>query len=216
MTPDRDRSPDWKCPRRSIGRGEGRLHRTRSLLLDSAAPAVSTGKDTDDHDDAPGRLRPAGSREPMGRGDPWADQAVRGERRRERRGAPRPSGMRLRLPRSQRRRQDHAHPGAAGTDARRCRHDVPARIPRPQASRRGTGTGRSHRRRAPFPRASDRAGRTSSSSLPPASRRRGTASVRRSSGSACSTAPTTGCRSTRWACASASGWRPACSGIRSC
>ncbi len=30
------------------------------------------------------------------------------------------------------------------------------------------------------------------------------------------TEPTTRCRSTRWACASASGWPPACSGILSC
>ncbi len=31
-----------------------------------------------------------------------------------------------------------------------------------------------------------------------------------------SSAPTTRCPSTRWACASASGWRPACSATRSC
>ena len=53
------------------------------------------------------------------------------ERRRQRCRAPRPEGMRVRLPRSQRRRQDHSHPGAAGTDPRRFRHDVAARIPGP-------------------------------------------------------------------------------------
>ena len=47
----------------------------------------------------------------------------------ERRGAPRPAGMRVRIPRPERRRQDHADPGAARADARRCGHDVPARIP---------------------------------------------------------------------------------------
>ena len=81
--------------------------------------------------------------------------------------------------------------------------------PGPQTSRRGAGPGRGHRRRAPVPRPSDRAGRTCRSSPPPANRRRGTASSRPSSGSASCTAPTTGCRSTRWACASASGWPPA-------
>ena len=81
--------------------------------------------------------------------------------------------------------------------------------PVPKHRDRGAGPGRGHRRRAPLPRPSDRAGRTSRSSPRRANRRRGTASGRRSSGSASSTGPTTGCRSTRWACASASGSPPA-------
>ena len=42
------------------------------------------------------------------------------------------------------------------------------------------------------------------------------ASGRRWSGWASCTVPTTRCRRTRWGCASASVWRPACSGIPSC
>ena len=86
---------------------------------------------TDEHHDGCGFEASHRLGKSVGGRDPRAHQAVRGERRRQRRRAPRPPGLRLRLPGAQWSREDDPHPGAAGPDPRRCRHHVPSRSRRP-------------------------------------------------------------------------------------
>ncbi len=79
-----------------------------------------------------------------------------------------PARLRLRLPRPERRGQDHADPHLARPDQGQRRHDVAARHPRPGRAAPGPGPGRGDRRRAPLPPAPDRPGQPS-----PAGRRPG-------------------------------------------
>src|ERR1700691_1148794 len=93
----------------------------------------------------------------LGSGDPRPDQAIRQQRRGQRRGAARPARQRIRLPRAERRGQDHADPHPARADPRERRHDVAARDTRPGRAEQGAGRGRRDRGRAPVPSAPDRA-----------------------------------------------------------
>ena len=148
--------------------------------------------------------------------DPRTGQALRRARRA---GVDRPGGaarVRVRLPRTQRRRQDHAGAAAAGPRAADLGDDAAAR-PRPAGRpRRGAGAGRRDRRGAALPPAPDRARE------PPRPRR----GARRGAHGRVEAAlervgprrraPTTRSRPTRSACASASASRAACCATPSC
>ena len=86
-------------------------------------------------------------------------------RRGRRRRVARPARLRLRLPRPERRGQDHPDPHLARLDQSQRRHDVAARHPGPGRAEQGPGPGRGDRRRAPLPPAPDRPGQP-----PPAGR----------------------------------------------
>ena len=125
--------------------------------------------------------RPRTSRRPNGRlggRDPRPDQAVRRHRRGQRRRVARAARFRLRLPRPERRGQDHADPHLARPDQGQRRHDVAPRHPRPGRAEPGPGPGRGDRRRAPLPPAPDRPGQPPPAGRGPG-RRRGSADRRR-------------------------------------
>ena len=131
-----------------------RAHET----AETGAGPVTRRRASGEHDEL-GSRHPSPSRgEPMGGRDARPHQAVRAERRSERRGAARTPRLRLRLPGAERRRQDDTHPGAARIDPRRRRHDVVARLSGPEAPRPCFGPGRGHRGRTPVPRPSHREG----------------------------------------------------------
>ena len=156
------------------------------------------------------RRPPRGTGRRMGGRDPRPDQAVRPERRCRQRPAARPPRVRVRLPRTQRRRQDDAHPHPARPDAGRRRHDVVARDTGPVRAQPGAGPGRRDRRRAPLPPPPDGPGEPAPARAPREAATRTGGSRGRWPGSASPNAPTTRSPRTRWACASASGWRRAC------
>ena len=74
-------------------------------------------------------------RDRIRRRDGRPDQALREPHGRQGRRPARPARRRVRLPRPERRRQDDADPDAARADARRRRHDAPARAADAAASR---------------------------------------------------------------------------------
>jgi len=118
---------------------------------------------------APARPRPAPER--LGGRDPRPDQAVRAYRRGRRRRFARAARLGLRLPRPERRGQDHADPHPARPDPGQPRHDVAARHPGPGRAEPGPGPGRGDRRRAPLPLAPDRPGQPAPAGRGPRGRR---------------------------------------------
>ena len=127
-----------------------------------------------------------------------------------------PRGVRVRLPRPQRRGQDDDDPHAARPHARQRGEHARARPSGARRARAGaaSASARSSRSRA-FTRTCP-AARTCASSPRCAAPRRTRGSSRRSRASGWPSAPTRRSRATRWACASASASRAACWPTRCC